>query len=79
MRRVESAPTFERDLKRLARRYPQIRNDIEPIIDRLAAGETPGDRVRGVQSIVYKVRVANSDARRGKSGGCSSRYPSVCT
>jgi len=39
---------FKRQLKRLSRRYRQIRKDIEPIIDALVAGETPGDQVSGV-------------------------------
>jgi len=68
-RRVETAPTFERDLQRLSRRYKNIRGDIEPIINELIAGGLPGDRVKGVATVVYKVRAVNSDARRGKSGG----------
>ena len=73
-RRVETAPTFERDLKRLARRYPHIRQDLEPIIEALIAGDTLGDRLKGVQAIVYKVRLANRDAHRGKSGGYRILY-----
>lgn len=69
IRRVETAPTFERNLKRLGRRYRRIRQDLEPIITQLIAGETPGDRLRGVPAVVYKVRLPNTDARRGKSGG----------
>lgn len=69
IRRVETAPTFERDLKRLGRRYRRIRKDLEPLIEQLVAGQTPGDRLQGVQALVYKVRLPNSDARRGKSGG----------
>lgn len=69
IRRVETAPTFERDLKRLGRRYRRIRRDLEPLIGQLLAGESPGDRVQGVRTVVYKVRLPNSDARRGKSGG----------
>ena len=38
-------------------------------MERLSSGETPGDRVQGVGHVVYKVRVPNSDARRGTSGG----------
>lgn len=68
-RQVETAPTFERDLKRLGRRYRRIRHDLEPLLEQLAAGDTPGDRVPGVAALVHKVRVANSDARKGKSGG----------
>jgi len=68
-RRVETAPTFERDLKRLSRRYARIRRDIEPIIDELQRGALPGDRVQGLNLVVYKVRAVNRDAKRGKSGG----------
>jgi len=68
-RRVETAPTFERDLKRLSRRYAQIRLDIEPIIGELQRGALPGDRVQGLRLAIYKVRAANRDAKRGKSGG----------
>jgi mRNA-degrading endonuclease RelE of RelBE toxin-antitoxin system len=32
-------------------------------------GDTPGDQVQGVKYTVYKVRVRNSDTRKGKSGG----------
>lgn len=56
-RRVETAPTFERNLKQLGRRYRRIRHDLEPLIERLVAGHTPGDRLRGVAAIVYKVRL----------------------
>lgn len=68
-RRIETAPTFDRDLKRLGRRYRRIRHDLEPVLAQLIAGELPGDRLQGVQVVVYKVRVPNSDASRGKSGG----------
>ena len=68
-RRVETAPTFERDVKRLSRRYARIRLDIEPIIAELQRGALPGDRVQGLKLVVYKVRAANRDAKRGKSGG----------
>lgn len=68
-RRVEVAPTFERDLKRLSRRYRRIRQDLEPLIKQLIAGDTPGDRLQSVAAPVYKVRLPNRDAGRGKSGG----------
>ena len=60
---------FKRSLRRLAKRYRSIRRDVEPLVDQLASGETPGTRGKGVGHVVYKVRVANSDVRRGKSGG----------
>lgn len=60
---------FAKDLKRLRKRYDSIESDIEPVVAQLEAGETPGDRMTGNKYPVYKVRVNNSDARRGKSGG----------
>lgn len=60
---------FKRQLKRLSRRYRRIRSDIQPIIEQLEAGETPGDQIQGRGYKVYKVRVRNSAAKRGKSGG----------
>ena len=35
----------------------------------MKSGETPGDRIQAVGYVVYKARLANRDAQRGKSGG----------
>ena len=67
--RLSYTGAFHRQLKHLARKYRHLGADLQPLLDQLAAGETPGDRVQAVQTIVYKVRVPNRDARRGKSGG----------
>jgi mRNA-degrading endonuclease RelE of RelBE toxin-antitoxin system len=64
---VVFTPEFKRNLRQLAKKY--IREDLEPIFDQVAAGTTPGDQISGVANEVYKVRVPNSDARKGKSGG----------
>ena len=66
---VVFTPEFKRNLRRLAKKYGHIRDHLEPIINQLARGETPGDRVKGVADPVYKTRAPNSDARKGKSGG----------
>jgi len=42
---------------------------VQPLIKQLKAGETPGDQIQSLGYTVYKVRVKNSDAKRGKSGG----------
>ncbi len=59
---------FKRQLKRLARKYRRIRSDVEPLIDELSVGARPGDQIQEVGYTVYKVRVRNSDVKRGKSG-----------
>ncbi|MGG6270253.1 type II toxin-antitoxin system RelE/ParE family toxin [Leptolyngbya sp. AN03gr2] len=66
---VVVASSFKRELKDLKKRYPSIRSDLEPTIKQLEEGETPGDQISGIGYTVYKVRIPNRDAKRGKSGG----------
>ncbi len=66
---VEASPTFDRNLRALARKYRSIRNDIQPVIEQLEQGELPGDRIPGIGYAVFKLRVRNSDTQKGKSGG----------
>jgi mRNA-degrading endonuclease RelE of RelBE toxin-antitoxin system len=67
-------PEFKRNLRKLEKKYRHIRDDIQPIIDEIIGGETPGDQINGVQDRVFKVRAKNSDAARGKSGGYRMIY-----
>jgi mRNA-degrading endonuclease RelE of RelBE toxin-antitoxin system len=66
---VAVAPTFNRNLHKLAKKYRSIRNDLQPVIAQLEQGELPGDQVPGVGYAVFKLRVRNSDTQKGKSGG----------
>ena len=50
-------------------RYRSIRSDLQPLIEKLQAGELPGDRIAGVKYQVFKVRLKNSNIQKGKSGG----------
>jgi mRNA-degrading endonuclease RelE of RelBE toxin-antitoxin system len=72
---------FKRRLKSLNKRYRKIRTDLQPLIEQLQAGETPGDRIVGTSYTVLKVPIKNSDNRKGKSGGYRVIYQvssSVC-
>jgi mRNA-degrading endonuclease RelE of RelBE toxin-antitoxin system len=60
---VYYSDTFRRQLKRLSRKYRRIRADVQPLIEQLDAGETPGEQIQGTGYTVYKVRVANSDTQ----------------
>lgn len=60
---------FERRLRTLAKKYRQIHADVQPLIEQLQAGETPGDQISGTGTKVFKARVKNSDIRKGKSAG----------
>lgn len=66
---VEFADKFKRNLRVLAKKYRSIRKDIQPIITQLEAGELPGDRIAGIDYTILKLRVKNSDIKKGKSGG----------
>lgn len=65
---------FKRNLRALAKRYRNIRSDIDPILNQLQGGEYVGDQIPRVGYALYKVRIKNSDARRGKSGGYRMIY-----
>ncbi|MDJ0702467.1 MAG: type II toxin-antitoxin system RelE/ParE family toxin [Leptolyngbyaceae cyanobacterium MO_188.B28] len=66
---IEVTSEFKRSLRTLAKRYRKIRSDVQPIIDRLQAGEVIGDQISGTRYTVFKVRVINSNIQKGKSGG----------
>jgi len=62
-------PEFKRNVRALAKKYPHIRSDVQPIIEQIQRGEFVGDQIQGTGYTIFKVRVRNSDALRGKSGG----------
>ena len=66
---IKVTPEFKRSLRTLAKRYRNIRSDIQPIIDQLQAGKIIGDQIPGIRYTVFKVRVRNSNIQKGKSGG----------
>ncbi|MBW4687602.1 MAG: type II toxin-antitoxin system RelE/ParE family toxin [Komarekiella atlantica HA4396-MV6] len=57
---VEAAPTFNRNLRILAKKYRSIHNDIQPIITQLERGELPGDQISSIGYAVFKLRVRNT-------------------
>jgi mRNA-degrading endonuclease RelE of RelBE toxin-antitoxin system len=62
-------PEFKRNVRHLAKKYAHVRGDLEPLLQSLLRGQREGDKVPGVKYDVYKVRLKNSGARKGKSGG----------
>lgn len=67
--RVIVADQFLRDTRKLQRDYPSVLQDVRTLRAQLESGEKPGDRLKGLEHIVFKVRVKNRDVQRGKSGG----------
>ena len=72
--KVDISPIFVKDLKRLAKKYPAVLKQFENLLNQLKADERPGDKIPGVGHDVYKVRLPNPSARRGKSGGFRAIY-----
>lgn len=66
---VEFSPEFKRNLRRLAKKYRNIRSDLEPVLAHLGAGEALGDRIQGSGQTIYKLRIKNSDLEKGKRAG----------
>lgn len=59
-------PTFERELKRLAKKYRSIKTDYQKLLEELQQAPLSGaDLGRGL----HKVRMAISAKGKGKSGG----------
>jgi mRNA-degrading endonuclease RelE of RelBE toxin-antitoxin system len=74
LRRVVFSRRFKKEIKNLHKRYRSVQADVQPLIDQLEQGETPGDQVPGIGYPVYKVRVRNTDIPKGKSGGYRVLY-----
>ncbi len=66
---VINSSIFDNDAKRLQRKYPSVADEIDTLTSQLEHDLHPGVRLRRVGSHVYKVRLPNRSARRGKSGG----------
>lgn len=60
---------FKKDIRKLGKRYRSIRLDLQPLIEQLEAGESPGDQISDTDHVIFKVRVKNSSIQKGKSGG----------
>jgi mRNA-degrading endonuclease RelE of RelBE toxin-antitoxin system len=66
---IEFSRVFKRHVRALSRKYHHIRSDIQPAIEAIKSGTFPGDRIQGVELVVFKVRVGNRDIQKGKSSG----------
>ena len=66
---VEVTLRFQRNLRKLAKKYPKIHNDIQPVIEQLKKGEILGDCIPKIGYEVFKLRVKNSNLQKGKSAG----------
>jgi mRNA-degrading endonuclease RelE of RelBE toxin-antitoxin system len=69
--RIELTPEFQQNLRDLAKRYRNIRSDLQVVIQELLTGNFVGDRLTGIGKgyVVIKTRLKNRDIQKGKSAG----------
>jgi hypothetical protein len=63
---VKTIPVFDRQYKRLAKRYPSLAEDLRSLRAELANAPTNGV---ALGKSIYKLRLAIGSEGRGKSGG----------
>ena len=63
---LKRLPTFDRQAKRLAKKYPSLKTDLRTLFDSL--GEEPAQGA-ALGKGCYKVRMAIASKKQGKSGG----------
>ena len=67
---VNIPPDFTKQVKHLKRKYPSVVDEVRQLVLLLQVDERPGDIVPDVgYAGVYKERLRNRSARRGKQGG----------
>ncbi|MDM8551961.1 hypothetical protein QUF72_17890 [Desulfobacterales bacterium HSG2] len=66
-------PSFKRGIRKLKKRFPSVKKDIALAVDILLENLELGVLIPG-GSDVRKLRVRNSDIKRGKSGGYRLLY-----
>ena len=71
---VSFTPEFKRNVRQLAKKYRHIKSDIQPVIEQMDSGQTPGDQIPRTHYPVFKVRIKNTDIKKGKRSGYRMIY-----
>jgi len=71
---LDTPDEFLKQLDRLERKYHNILPEFHKLAIQLQNDERPGDLIPHVGYDVYKVRLKNPSAQRGKSGGLRAIY-----
>lgn len=64
--KVSSIPSFDRQAKRLAKKYPSLKKELSELIDSLVIQPVQG---KPLGNDFYKIRLSISSKGKGKSGG----------
>lgn len=64
--RIETTPRFEKDAKKLHKRFPKLKEDLTQLIAELKTNPTMGTHLG---ENIYKIRMKNSSIVSGKRSG----------
>ena len=64
--KVESIPLFDKQAKRLAKKYPSLKNELAELINILSANPEQGT---SLGNGFFKIRISIASKGKGKSGG----------
>jgi hypothetical protein len=64
--RITTIPLFDKQVKRLAKKYPSLKSDLAKLINNLTDNPTQG---KFLGNNFFKIRLAVSSKGKGKSGG----------
>lgn len=64
--KVDTIPLFDKQAKRLSKKYPSLKNDLKILIQELE--ENPYHGI-GLGNNFYKIRLRIASKKKGKSGG----------
>ena len=64
--KVSSIPLFDKQAKRLSKKYPSLKNDLAILIDNLSQHPNEGT---ALGNNFYKIRLSITSKGKGKSGG----------
>jgi mRNA-degrading endonuclease RelE of RelBE toxin-antitoxin system len=64
--KIKSTQQFDKELKRIATKYPSLKNDFKNFLDDIALNPAMGN---ALGNNCFKIRLAITSKGRGKSGG----------
>jgi hypothetical protein len=66
--RISSIPLFDKQAKRLAKKFPSLKNDLAELFESLASAPEQGT---ALGNNFYKIRLSIASKGKGKSGGAT--------
>jgi mRNA-degrading endonuclease RelE of RelBE toxin-antitoxin system len=65
--KIIATPTFQKELKKLAKKYPSMKEDYRDLLNFLSENPTP--KKYSIGTGLYKIRLKIGSLGKGKSGG----------